>query len=146
MNRFSRAIFLILVLTPILYLGGCTKLRQPPDKRYKPTYPHSDEFKTTHIHGLVFYSDSSGCKSCHGKDLLGGERGISCAKCHDGFPHTNEFKTTNAHGLKFFSDSSSCKTCHGKDLLGGELKVSCSKCHQNFPHSQEFKSTFIHGG
>ncbi|OGQ37287.1 MAG: hypothetical protein A3F16_08295 [Deltaproteobacteria bacterium RIFCSPHIGHO2_12_FULL_43_9] len=139
----SRSSIFILVSASILFLKSCTKARRLEEKRLEPTYPHSEEFKTTNMHGLQFLSDSNGCKSCHGKNLLGVSSAPSCQKCHKDFPHSKEFKTTT-HGEIFLTDQNSCKTCHGKDLMGGGPRISCQQCHNNFPHSEEFKTT-THG-
>ncbi len=89
---------------------------------------------------------ATGCKTCHGNDLLGGVAGVSCYKCHATFPHpaaaiadwktghkdfitqlvANAAKPTTA----FAVITSECAPCH---ISAG--KNDCATCHhQNVPN------------
>ncbi|MEK6705003.1 MAG: hypothetical protein AABZ06_04385 [Bdellovibrionota bacterium] len=111
----------------------------------KVSYPHTNEFKSTNMHGHTFTSDEKSCRTCHGQDLSGGNAKVACSKCHADFPHSKEFTTTTAHGASYLKNPGDCRTCHGQDLAGGDVKVACSKCHADFPHDKDFTTTTAHG-
>lgn len=107
-------------------------------------YPHSEKFKGTKDHGLSFYAYSDTCKSCHGKNLEGGNVKIACSSCHKYFPHASSFNTFFTHGAAFFENRISCAVCHGADYKGGNSKISCHTCHP-YPHEKKWSFPALHG-
>jgi len=99
-------------------------------------FPHPVGWEKPDSHGVAALGDAkSGCKDCHGTDLLGGWSGVSCYECHANYPHVEGWVAPSAHGAAYLANKDSCKTqCHGADLTGGLSGVACNKCHSDYPH------------
>ncbi|HBQ22014.1 MAG: hypothetical protein A2Z91_01485 [Deltaproteobacteria bacterium GWA2_38_16] len=96
-------------------------------------FPHTEEFKSTRLHGKEFYGRPNLCKGCHGKDLGGGNVKISCHTCHTS-PHEKKWSLPQHHGVEYVKSKEACMDCHSKDGF-----LSCGSCHLEMPHDAEFK-------
>lgn len=155
---------IILLLTIALVfltftMEGCNKRQETPEgtaglsqdqtgakegTKKEDIYPHSSEFSGTGLHGVKYYQGGDECRTCHGAELLGGNSGVSCLKCHQTFPHTAAFKSSSEHGKSYQANKGSCIKCHGNDFQGGNSKVSCYTCH-DFPHQVGWGQKDLHG-
>ncbi len=109
-------------------------------------FPHTEEFKTTFLHGTEFFKDRKVCAQCHGIDFAGGSIDKSCLNCHP-YPHQAKWAFPSNHGHAFTGgQKEACLKCHGEKSPFKERHpqefVSCGTCHVRLPHSQNF----IEGG
>jgi len=136
-------------------LISCTKptpsgviVQAPPGERLASSdaiakvFPHSEEFKTTFLHGTEFFKDKKVCAQCHGIDFSGGSIKKSCLNCHP-YPHQERWAFPSNHGHAFTGGQrEACLKCHGeKSAFKGRHPqefVSCGTCHTSIPHSQNF--------
>ncbi|HLD73424.1 MAG TPA: cytochrome c3 family protein [Bdellovibrionota bacterium] len=103
------------------------------------SYPHSEEFRTTSLHGEAFLNNRESCIQCHGGDFMGGSSNTSCYSCHS-YPHQPKWALPKNHGAAYLAQPSSlCLNCHTK-----KTSVSCDACHLLIPHSLEFKQGKAH--
>jgi hypothetical protein len=122
-------------------------------------YPHSEEFKTTSLHGTTFLGNRTSCMKCHGSDFKGGSTKVACLNCHN-YPHPADWAQPKNHGTYFAAinnrqkdikdplkrDFSECMRCHENKMNpAGTFKerhpeqfVACSTCHADIPHGQKF--------
>jgi hypothetical protein len=122
-------------------------------------YPHTEEFKTSSLHGTTFFANRASCTKCHGNDYKGGSTKVSCLSCHN-YPHEVKWAQPKNHGTYFVEMSarqssikdplkrnlSECMMCHENKIdPTGTFKerhpeqfTSCSTCHADAPHGQKF--------
>jgi len=116
------------------------------------SFPHSDEFKKTFMHGAAFLNNRKECSTCHTRKAADGTSTETCKKCHD-YPHGPDWMLNQNHSGTFLrakfgpedpnnKNKLACEHCHGKD---SELSkrhpkefIECQSCHLIFPHSDDF--------
>ncbi len=131
---------------------GESSLPPPAEDSSYDYFPHPANWREPAKHGVTALSrfrdgiDSTlgeACENCHGKDLDGGDVGISCRKCHSVFPHPADWvnpESSEFHGLMAVAKGieKTCWTqCHGTDFSGGLSGRACTSCHELYPHQPE---------
>ncbi len=155
--RATRIISIILIVSALLALYSCTKLRDDlpaPTSVAVEVHPLGwKDSASANFHGTYLKNRSynlSTCVSCHGGSYDGGTSGISCFQCHTSYPHATGWKDSTAAGFhgRFIRNSAwdmlQCKACHGGFYEGGRTGLSCLTCHQK-PNGPE-NCTTCHGG
>ncbi len=97
-------------------------------------YPHSEEFRTTLLHGEHYLQDRQSCTQCHN----GTSQAPVCTSCHQAYPHVDSMIQ---HGAQYTSDPQKCKNCH--ESPKGK-SPSCTQCH-TYPHEKEWSNRLNHG-
>jgi predicted CxxxxCH...CXXCH cytochrome family protein len=102
---------------------------------------HPDGWTNPDQHGAAFNAGGAGaCGACHGADLLGGDVGVSCERCHPGwktnctFCHGGRDNQTGAPPLDVagaFATNLRGVGAHTKHVAATTLHSAwtCSKCH-----------------
>ena len=129
--------------TPTTITGETLGRRLAQPEEVAKVFPHTEEFKTTFLHGTEFLKDKKVCAQCHGIDFAGGSINKSCLNCHP-YPHQPRWAFPTNHGRVFTSANQreACLKCHGEKSAFKERHsqefVSCGTCHTPIPHSQDF--------
>jgi len=125
---------LLTVILGFMLLWGCSQKKNPVESVSHPKTWMQEN--SADFHGqIVVTRGYSDCQECHGKNLSGGESGVSCYNCHKTFPHPAdwmEMGSSGFHGAYIQSqnyDMHPCQACHGKDYSGGRARKSCLDCH-----------------
>lgn len=137
-----------LLLSALFILGACNKptkiitmgTESQVSEATKAIFPHTPEFKTTRLHGEVFFQDRGLCANCH--EVSGTSARVSCHNCHP-YPHKVKWTLPENHGQSYVKELSRKE----EDLKDGEISVKCLQCHaENGSLATKFPENFVSCG
>lgn len=122
-----RSFVLSLLLLLPFALAGCGENNSdaPPDNQ-----AHGQAWIETHAEAAVVNAQFIDCTGCHGEDLTGAGKAVSCFSCH-AFNTAPPFTIHPAYWTDPYNDhrgskvATTCASCHGPALRGSTVAPSC---------------------
>jgi hypothetical protein len=75
----KKCFYICTTIALTIILLGCPKKEYP---KFQPPPDHTDNIEGVK-HKYGYEEPDKNCVACHGQDLRGGEKGVSCYTCHE---------------------------------------------------------------